>query len=611
MDVQRINDYLKGISYNGYEIFGAHPSVEYDQLGVRFTVYAPHAARIQLIGECNDWNGFDMRRLDNGVWTIFIKDAAEGQMYKYRIFSQDGAVNDRADPFAFYSEVRPNTASIIYSLNGFSWTDSAWMSARDKNYNSSMSIYEVHAGSWKTKDSPDDDHFYNYSELADMLIPYVKEMGYTHIELLPLTEYPFDGSWGYQVTGYYAATSRYGTPKDLMDFVNRCHNAGIGVIMDFVPVHFVNDFYALHQFDGGFLYESDNESQRFSEWGTALFDFTKPHVISFLRSSLNFWLGIFHFDGIRYDAVSNLIYVHGKEECGINDPGLWFLRSTNYTLQQLHPNAMLIAEDSSNYLKVTAPVPYGGLGFDYKWNLGWMHDTLDYLAAPPAQRNGLRDKMMFTMNYFYNDIFILPFSHDEVVHGKGTIINRIYGNYEEKFAQLRVLYLYMFTHPGKKLNFMGNELAEFKEWDESKELGWNLEEYEAHQKFKTYFSALQRLYQTEKSFYEQDYNMQGFQWLNARSHAPAVFAYCRDDLAENQTYVILNFSNNSYQNYTFPVKEPGTYLEILHTDQEDFGGKGRRDSVVDTRYQGGGFMLSASIAPYSGVVFKKDSSGRI
>lgn len=606
MDINRIDAYLQGASLDGYQEFGAHFSHEYDQDGARFTVYAPNASRVMLIGSFNGWTGYDMERLPSGVWTIFVQGIQEMDMYKYRIFTASGEVYDRADPFAFYSELRPNTASYVYNLNDFPWADGNWMRTRNKNYNRPLSIYEAHAGSWRIKDQPEDKRFYQYDELAELLIPYVKEMGYTHIELLPLTEHPFDGSWGYQVTGYFSATSRYGNPKQLMHFVNRCHEQGIGVIMDFVPTHFVSDFYALHQFDGGFVYESEYEDQRYSEWGTVLFDFSKPHVISFLRSAVDFWLTYYHFDGVRYDAVANLIYRNGNTNDAVNESGIWFLKTCNYAIQKRHPNVMLIAEDSSNYLKVTAPVEYGGLGFDYKWDLGWMNDTLDYLSVPPAQRPGVHTKISFSMSYFYNDIYLLPFSHDEVVHGKKTIIDKIAGNYEEKFHQLRTLYLYMFTHPGKKLNFMGNELAEFKEWDEKKQLGWNLLTYPAHDAFWNYFRVLQHLYLEESALYQEDYNAQSFQWLDVNDASRCVFAYKRSDLAKEELYIAINFSNRMHMHYPLMVDHYGVYAEMLNTDALPFGGKGKtNEGELRAQMRGGKYCLDITLAPFASCIFKR------
>ena len=404
-----IEEYLNGMGTDSWKVFGAHFSHEYDQDGVRFTVYAPNAQKVSLIGSFNNWQGYDMFREPSGIWSIFARDIPENSLYKYRITTQTGDVYDRSDPFAFFSEQRPNTASIVYNMEGhFHWSDNEWMSHREKNICGPMNIYEVHAGSWKK----DGEKFLRYGELAEELIPYLKEMGYTHVELLPLTEHPLDASWGYQPSGYFSATSRYGTPEELMSLIDRCHRENIGVILDFVPVHFVSDFYALHQYDGGAVYESQEESQRYTEWGSVRFDYTKPHVISFVRSALDFWLHHYHLDGIRYDAVSNLIYPNGQPEKGVYEAGVWFLKNANYYLRRKYPGVMLIAEDSSQFLKVTAPVEYGGLGFDYKWDFGWMHDTLEYLALPPAQRQQERGKFLHSTSYFYQETYLLPFSHE-------------------------------------------------------------------------------------------------------------------------------------------------------------------------------------------------------
>ena len=354
IDFSLMIDYLRGRSSRGYELFGAHFVWENNQSQVRFAVYAPQAKVVSLIGDFNAWNPWPMQRLDCGVWVLTSPDPQPGDRYKYRITTAGGEIWDRADPFAFFTELRPNTASVIQRLDGYHWQDGAFLSTRQKNFNRPLNIYELHAGSWRMKDGDGIERFLQYDELADQLIPYIRQMGYTHIELLPLTEYPLDASWGYQVSGYFSATSRYGSPHQLMALIDRCHQAGIGVILDFVPTHFVPDYYALARFDGSCLYEPDNPNLRDSPWGTVLFDFTKPHVLSFLHSALDFWITVYHFDGIRYDAVSNLIYQGGSKDKGLNEPGLWFLRSTNFTLQQDHPEVMLIAEDSSDYLKVTA-----------------------------------------------------------------------------------------------------------------------------------------------------------------------------------------------------------------------------------------------------------------
>ncbi|WP_294589907.1 alpha-amylase family glycosyl hydrolase, partial [uncultured Ruminococcus sp.] len=419
-----ITEFINGQSCRAYEALGA---VKTDK-GIRFSTYAPHARNVEL---CLNGDILPMERDQRGVWTT-VCAAKEGDIYQYVITTPTLEKHYRSDPFAVYSEVRPQNASVVYDIDSYSWNDDEWLSKRDKCYEKPMNIYEVHFGSWRIKEGKEEtERFYTYEEMIDLLIPYVKEMGYTHIELLPLTEYPFDGSWGYQVSGYFSATSRYGDPRGLMKFIDACHEEGIGVILDFVPVHFVRDFYALHIYDGGFLFESDNEYDRYSEWGTALFDYSKPHVLSFVKSSVNFWIEKYHVDGLRYDAVANLIYRHGHTDDAVNDSGIWFLKNTNYTIQKMHPDVMLFAEDSTNYTKVTAPVEFGGLGFDYKWDLGFMNDTIDYIKTPPYERRNHHNKMTFSMSYFYNDLFILPYSHDEVVHGKKTMVDKVFGSQQE------------------------------------------------------------------------------------------------------------------------------------------------------------------------------------
>ncbi len=608
MEKRILTEYLQGQSCEAYRALGAHHTDEYGQQGVRFTVYAPNAQNVFLIGEFSNWNAWKMDRTNQGFWTIFVAGAQDGQMYKYRIQTKEGLF-DRTDPFGYYAEVRPATASRIWSLDGFTWTDREWMQSRSKNYNQPMSIYEVHLGSWKTRRGiKGAERFYSYDDLVDTLLPYVKQQGFTHIELLPLTEHPLDASWGYQVSGYYAATSRYGTPQQLMHFIDCCHREKIGVIMDFVPAHFIRDNYALSKFDGTYLYESADSSLRNSEWGTVFFDFTKSHVVSFLKSAVDFWLTCYHFDGIRYDAVSRLIYTCGQESRGINEAGLWFLRSTNYAMQTRHPSAMLIAEDSTNFLKVTAPVEYGGLGFDYKWDLGWMNDSLDYMMKRPDERPAFSKELTFSMDYFYKDIFLLPLSHDEVVHGKKTIIDKIYGSYEEKFPQLRLFWLYMFTRPGKKLNFMGNELAEFKEWDESSELSWNLLTYPIHDAFHRYVLALQKFYRQHPALYQNDYHPKSFEWMDLSHTNDCIFSYCRDSLEGSNRevlYTALNFSARPMPDYFLPVRKAGTYTELLNTDASTFGGRGHCNPDAETRFEHGRNGIRVDLPAFSGIVFVK------
>lgn len=604
---QAIQAFLTGQSAKAYEVFGAHPVHKYDKDGIEFRVYAPYAANMELTGDFNNWEGWQMDRRPDGVWTIFCDHIPQGALYKYRTTTAEGKQIDRADPFAFYSELRPGNASRVWNIDGYAWQDQEWMEYRkkvSKNYTRPMSIYEVHAGSWRriqedkdtapTEEEREFGRMPTYSELADTLIPYVKKHHFSHIELMPLTEHPFDGSWGYQATGYFSATSRYGDPYGLMAFIDRCHQANIGVILDVVPLHFVTDFFGLHQFDGGFVYESSNPAERYTEWGTVLFDYTKPHTLSFMKSSFDFWIQYYHIDGLRYDAVSQLIYKNGEPgQFNDNAPGTWFLRNTNFYLQQTYPQVMLIAEDSSNYRKVTAPPQYGGLGFDYKWDLGWMNDTLEYMGLHPNDRYHARNKLMFSMAYFYDDLFILPLSHDEVVHGKHTIVDKMWGNYEQKFSQVRLLYLYMCAHPGKVLNFMGNELAEFREWDEKKELGWNLMTYPVHDAFNRFCCALQEVGGSYRALYDTEYDPRAFRWLDTPNYPPTVFAFARRSADGNQTIAcVMNFG--LYREDIYNPALGGDWKELINTDDTRFSGSG----VVNEGTINGHIQL----APLSGTI---------
>jgi len=588
-----INDFLEGHSLTAYEYFGAH----FVDGGVRFATYAPNARNVTLMLNGGE---YEMNRLDSGVWET-VRPAENGDIYQFIITTQALQKHYRSDPFAFYSEVRPKNASIIYDLNCHEWHDGEWMSKRDKCYDKPMNIYEIHFGSWRTKfDSENDDRFYTYDEMADILIPYVKDMGYTHIEIMPLTEHPYDCSWGYQVTGYYSATSRYGDPAGLMRFIDACHQADIGVILDFVPVHFVTDFFALHIYDGGFLFESDREEERFSEWGTALFDYSKPHVLSFVKSSINFWIEKYHVDGLRYDAVANLIFKHGRRDEPLNDTGIWFLKNTNYAIQKRHPDVMLFAEDSTDQTKVTAPVEFGGLGFDYKWDLGFMHDTINYIKTPPYERRAHHSKMTFSMSYFYNDLFILPYSHDEVVHGKKTMLDKCFGSHEEKIATIKCLYTFQFGHPGKKLNFMGNEIAEYMEWRPEKELGWNLLTYPAHDSVHHYIKELHHIYLNEQALYENDYNAGHFRWCDANNSNQSIYAFIRRDNYGKGIYFVFNFSG-LMQNYILRVEQNGDYAEILNSDKDIYAGT----NCLNGDMRASNYSLNLRLAPLSCAIIKQ------
>lgn len=586
-------DFLNGQSCTAYDVLGAH----IQNNNVRFATYAPNAVNTEL---CLNGTVYPMERDDDGIWHTECK-AASGDIYQYIITTPTLEKHYRSDPFAYYSEVRPKNASRVFDIDKYEWHDSDWLSKRNKNYENPLNIYEIHFGSWKIKAGKDEDErFYTYEELGDVLIPYLKDMGYTHIELLPMTEYPFDGSWGYQVSGYFAATSRYGSPDGFMKFIDKCHEAGIGVILDFVPVHFVRDFYALHIYDGGYVFESDNENERFSEWNTALFDYSKPHVLSFIKSAINFWIEKYHVDGIRYDAVAYLIYKYGNKDNPLNDSGMWFLKNTNFAMQKMHPDVMLFAEDSTDYPKVTAPVEFGGLGFDYKWDLGYMNDTLNYIKTPATERSKQHNKMTFSMYYFYNNLFILPYSHDEVVHGKKTMIDKVYGTQQEQQATIKVLYTFQFMHPGKKLNFMGNEIGEYMEWREDKELGWNLLSYPAHDSLHEYLKKLHKIYLSEPALYKYDYNSSSFHWIDADNKRQEIFSFLRKDLDGNAIYFAANFSN-SRQNYCMRVEQNGEYEELLNSDRDIYSGT----NCTNEHLRSDRFMLSFSMAPLSCTIIKK------
>ena len=566
-----IDCYYEGRSLDAYEYFGAHLCEEKGVKGVRFTTFAPHAQSIQVIGSFNDWSckGCVMRRKDDkGVWSIFVGNAKAGDMYKYRITQATGRIVDKMDPYAFYSELRPNTASIIADIDYKKWSDGKWLDQRDKNFDRPVNVYELHIGSWKKSE---DEEWVNYKKIAPELIRYVKENHFTHIELMPLSEFPFDGSWGYQCSGYFSATSRYGTVEELQYLINACHKAGIGVIMDFVPVHFVRDDFSLSYFDGTPLYEYEKANDADSQWGTANFNLWKEEVRSFLMSAAAFWIDKYHIDGLRMDAISNMIFWHGNKDLGTNDGAIHFMKRMNYLLNEKFKGVMLIAEDSSDYPNVTKSTLDGGLGFDYKWDLGWMNDTLKYLEKDPVYRKWHHNNITFSMAYFHSEKFMMEFSHDEVVHGKKTIVDKIWGSYEEKFSQLRTLYLYMFTHPGKKLNFMGNELAHFREWDETKECDWSLLTYPMHDAFHQYFAKLGELYTKTPGLYEKEYHHESFEWIDADNSGENLFSYKR--VSEDKEYVIiLNFSPNAYEKHTFGVGHKGTYTEMINTERDIYGG---------------------------------------
>ena len=602
-----IENFHQGHCTNAYELFGAHFVTEGEK-GVRFTVYAPHARNVSVVGSFTNWDEHHIRmeRTDfNGVWSVFVPGVPEWASYKYRIEGRTGDFIYKSDPYAFYSETRPENASKVYDLNNIRWSDKTWMNKRTKNFDRPLNIYEVYAGGWKKNG----EFPYTYAMMEENLLPYVKEHGFTHIELMPLSEYPFDGSWGYQASGYYSVTSRYGNPTEFAHFVNACHKNNIGIIMDMVPVHFVKDSFGLRYFDGEPLYEYRDRYDAESQWGTMNFDLWNEEVRSFLMSAAAFWCDIYHIDGIRIDAVANLIYWAGNRDRGTNEGSINFMKRMNYYLNKDYPGVMLIAEDSSDFPKVTASTLDGGLGFDYKWDLGWMNDTLKYYADDPIYRFHNHNKLTFSMAYFYSERFLLPLSHDENVHGKKTIVDRMWGDYDTKFAQVRNLYAYMFAHPGKKLNFMGNEIASFREFDETKELDWFLLGYPRHDAFLRYFTDLNKIYSSHPCLYQYDYGpKQGFKWLDADNAKQSIYSFYREDDKE-YLVCVLNMMPQSYENYDISVPAAGTYTEILNSEKDIYDGcnmcnfepvKARPVDQPDAPFA---HKITIRIAPWSAIWF--------
>lgn len=585
----------EGTYYHAYQTFGAHPSVENGEAGVRFTVWAPGVRSVRIAGDYNGWqeDGPSLAPVGStGVWTGFVPGIAEGTRYKYLIETSVGEQLYKADPFAFYAEQRPCTASIVHTLD-YTWHDKRWMEkrARTNHFQTAKNIYEVHLGSWrqhKQEQGPDDPsapeadpddtaRFYTYRELAETLVPYVRDMGYTHIELLPVMEHPFDGSWGYQLTGYYAATSRYGTPQDLMYLIDCAHRAGIGVILDWVPGHFCRDSHGLGRFNGEMLYEKDDHKQ----WGTYKFDFGRNEVRSFLLSNAMFWLDRYHVDGIRVDGVSSMLYLN----FGVENPGekrynrnggeedleaVAFLQEFSRMVGTYFPGVFTVAEESSAWPLVTAPPENGGLGFHYKWDMGWMNDTLDYCRTAPAYRGMNYHKLTFSMMYYYHDHFLLPLSHDEVVHGKATILQKMNGQYEKKFPQARILYMYMYAHPGKKLNFMGNEIGQLREWDEKRQQDWNLLDFPVHREFHRFMMDLNHIYLQHLALSEKDYDPDGFRWLDCHQEERCIYAFERIGSSE-RIIAVFNFSNCE-QIYQLKVRNSQTVQVLLSSNWVIYGG---------------------------------------
>lgn len=604
-------DYLVGHCPEAFKYFGAHKITRDGKEGYIFRVYCPMAETVQLIGDFNDWKPekYTMEKLDyRGLYELFVPGAKDGQKYKYHIHGCDGFWKDKQDPFAFKDEIGEGGCSILYDIAKIKLTDEDFLAKRDRNFNKPVSIYEFHFGTWKRKA---DGSYYTYSEMADELIPYLKEMGYTHVEALPVTAYPNEKSWGYQALGYFAIDGRWGEPHDFAEFVNKLHANGIGVIMDFVPVHFAIDSFGLEKFDGSCVYEYSNEHE-FSQWGTKNFDLGKDPVRSFLISSVYFFASLFHIDGIRFDAVSNIIYWDGNTDKGVNTGAVEFIKRVNGYMHSLCPNVMMIAEDSSAYGHVTKGGFNEGLGFDYKWDLGWMNDTLKYYAKDPIYRKYCHNQLTFSMAYFYSENFILPLSHDEVVHMKGTILNKMWGDYENKFANVRNLYAYQYAHPGKKLNFMGNELGSFDEWKEYQPLAFNVLDYPKHKGLHQLIKDLNHIYATHSAMYDEEYNPIHFQWIMADNAEQSVYVFKRESADECMVF-IFNMTPNFYWDYDIGVPYEGTYVEILNTDKAIYGGWNQFNSNLLTTYGNGihnqKYKLTLKIPSFGAIylVHKKES----
>lgn len=565
-------NFYTGKEFEAHKFLGAHV---FDG-GITFRTFAPSASRISVIGEFNGWTETPMNKTyDGNFWECTIPGAPAWNMYKYRIYKRDGSFIDHADPYAFYSELRPGTASVTCPRGGYAFTDEAWFEERKGAHQKPVNIYEMHFGSWKKKTTEDaaqkqTDSWYTYRELAPLMIPYLKENGYNYIEIMPLSEYPCDESWGYQGTGYFSPTSRYGKPADLKYFIDQCHKNSIGVLLDFVPVHFAVNDYALADYDGTALYEYPHIDVGRNEWGSCNFMHSRGEVCSFLQSCALYWLEEFHFDGLRMDAVGNLIYWQGDKGRGENISALKFLRTMNQGIKERVPDALLFAEDSTPFEGVTRPVSQGGLGFDYKWDLGWMHDTLNYFQSSPEERKEKYHQLTFSMMYFYNERYLLPLSHDEVVHGKATIAQKMNGGYEGKFPQARAFYLYMYAHPGAKLNFMGNELAQLKEWSEEDPLDWMLLDFPVHEAFHRFMGDLNSCYLENPALWQRDYERDGFSWVDCHQEEKCVYVFERK--SDSQTVLgIFNFSDKP-QTYTLESGKLLSYSLLLASDLEIYGG---------------------------------------
>ena len=619
-----IHLFSEGKHRHAYRFFGSHPHKADSVEGILFAVWAPNATRVSVVGNFNEWDGRvnPMRsRGGSGVWELFVPGLKVGSLYKFEIRSKEGHVSLRTDPYGNLFQRRPETAAVVVSDSRYEWCDDAWINTRaTANWQQEpMSVYEVHLGSWRRDEQGE---FLNYRELAHQLSEHVKRVGFTHIELLPITEHPLDGSWGYQTTGYFAPTSRFGTPDDFRYFVDHLHQNGIGVLLDWVPAHFPKDRHALAEFDGTALYEhEDPRKGEHRDWGTLIFNFGRNEVRNFLISSAIYWLEEFHIDGLRVDAVASMLYLDYSREPGDWVPNQYggrenleavdFLRELNSVTHDLHPGTLMIAEESTAWPQVSRPTWLGGLGFSMKWNMGWMHDSLSYMSQDPIYRHYHHDLLTFGLLYAFTENFVLPFSHDEVVHGKGSMFDKMPGDDWQRFANLRLLYCYMFTYPGKKLLFMGCEFAQGREWNDGEALDWFLQDYPQHQGVTTLLTDLNRLYKENRVLHQIEFEFPGFEWIDCHDSSQSILSYLRKDRDGNELLVVLNFTPVPRENYRIGVNHPGAYREIMNSDSEFYGGTniGNGSPLItdDTPWMGRDQSISLTLPPLGAILLQRES----
>ena len=618
--------FSEGTHYNAYDKLGAHVLDVAGVRGVHFAVWAPNARRVSVVGDFNRWDGrvHPMRSLgSSGLWEIFLPGLDAGATYKFEIRPQLGDLPFmKADPYAFAAELRPKSGSVVASLAGYDWQDRGWLESRARRnwLAEPICIYEVHLGSWR-RVAEENNRWLTYRELADQLIPYVQQMGYTHIELMPVMEHPFDGSWGYQTIGYFAPTSRHGTPADFMYFVDRCHQAGLGVILDWTPAHFPSDAHGLAEFDGTHLYEhADPKQGRHPDWGTLVFNYGRAEVQDFLISNALFWLEKYHIDGLRVDAVASMLYLDYSRQAGEwipNEHGgrenlaaIALLKRLNELVPARHPGALMIAEESTAWPGVSRPTYLGGLGFSLKWNMGWMHDVLSYISLDPIHRKFHHNRMTFSMLYAFTENFVLPFSHDEVVHGKGSLMNKMPGDLWQQFANLRLLYSYFYGHPGKKLLFMGGEFGQRSEWNHDTGLEWGLLQFDEHRGLQRLTGDLNALYRREAALHEQEFDWHGFEWIDCNDADASILSFIRRARdPEDWMVVVANFTPVSRESYRVGVPEPGYYRELFNSDAAIYGGSdiGNGGGVQAERFpwMGKPYSIPLRIPPLGVLFFKR------